>query len=153
MSPVLGLSGARWRALRAPLLLACLLACFYAPLANPRATLATRDMLEYHLPMRISFAHLASVGLPQWDPFAHGGQPLLSNPNYAALYPLSWLALLLPPAMALNLVLIHVAFAAWARTAWHAGSERCAGARGDRLRLRADLSPPYPPSPAQLPAL
>ena len=97
-----------------PLLLGCLLALFYAPLADPQAVLATRDMVEYHLPMRTAFAHLASVGLPQWDPFAHGGQPLLSNPNYGALYPLSWLALLFPPAMALNLlVLLHAALAAW----------------------------------------
>ena len=102
MTPVPGRFGTRWRALRVPLLLGCLLALFYAPLADPQAILATRDMVEYHLPMRIAFAHLASVGLPQWDPFAHGGQPLLSNPNYGALYPLSWLALLFPPAMALN---------------------------------------------------
>jgi hypothetical protein len=114
MNPAPGLLRARWRALGVPLLLACLLALFYAPLTDPQAVLATRDMVEYHLPMRTAFAHLASVGLPQWDPFAHGGQPLLSNPNYGALYPLAWLALLFPPAMALNfLVLIHAGLAAW----------------------------------------
>ncbi len=109
-----GAFGARGRALRMPLLVAVLLGLFYAPLLDPGAVLATRDMFEYHLPMRVAFAHLASSGLPQWDPFAHGGQPLLSNPNYAALYPLSWLVLLFSPALTINLlVLIHAAFAAW----------------------------------------
>jgi hypothetical protein len=113
-TPRAGLWRRRWRALRVPLVLAGVLGAFYAPLARPGSVLATRDMVEYHLPMRTGFAHLASAGLPQWDPFAHGGQPLLSNPNYGALYPLSWLALLFPPAMALNfLVLIHAALAAW----------------------------------------
>ncbi len=106
--------GERLRALRVPLLLGALLSAFFAPLAVPDAVLATRDMVEYHLPMRAGFAHLASAGLPQWDPFAHGGQPLLSNPNYGAFYPLTWLALLLPTAVAVNLlVLIHAALAAW----------------------------------------
>jgi len=114
MSPGPGTFGVRRRALRTPLLLAALLGVFYAPLAHPGAILVTRDMLRYHLPMRAGLAHLASAGLPQWDPFAHGGQPLLSNPNYGALYPLSWLTLIFPPAMALNwLVLIHAALAAW----------------------------------------
>ena len=114
MTPAAPLGSGRGRALRVPLLLGALLALFYAPLADPQAVLATRDMVEYHLPMRTAFAHLASVGLPQWDPFAHGGQPLLSNPNYGALYPLSWLALVFPPAMALNLlVLLHAGLAAW----------------------------------------
>lgn len=114
MSSGPGPSRPGWRSLRAPLLLGALLALFYFPLADPQAVLATRDMVEYHLPMRVAFAQLASGGLPQWDPFAHGGQPLLSNPNYGALYPLSWLVLLLPPARALNLlVLLHAALAAW----------------------------------------
>jgi hypothetical protein len=102
------------RAARVVLLLALLLAIFYSPLLDPEAVLATRDMVEYHLPMRAAFASLAGEGLPQWDPLAHGGQPLLSNPNYGALYPLSWLLLLLPPTAGLNLlVLLHAALAAW----------------------------------------
>ncbi len=113
--------GTRWRArlfagpaTRTFSLLAALLALFYAPLLDPQAVLATRDMVEYHLPMRAAFAGLAGPGLPQWDPLAHGGQPLLSNPNYGALYPLSWLLLLLPPTLGLNLlVLLHAALAAW----------------------------------------
>lgn len=114
-----------WRSLRVPLLLGALLALFFFPLADPQAVLATRDMVEYHLPMRAAVAELADGGLPQWDPFAHGGQPLLSNPNYGALYPLSWLTLLLPVAQAVNLmVLIHAALAAWGayRLARHLGA-------------------------------
>lgn len=125
-----------WRSLRAPLLLAALLALFFFPLADPQAVLATRDMVEYHLPMRAAFAALADGGFPQWDPFAHGGQPLLSNPNYGALYPLSWLALLLPVAQAVNLlVLIHAALAAWGRIGWRDSSGRAPPPR------------PWPPSP------
>ncbi len=118
-----------WRSLRAPLLLGALLALFFFPLADPQAVLATRDMVEYHLPMRAAVAELADGGFPQWDPFAHGGQPLLSNPNYGALYPLSWLALLLPVAQAVNLmVLIHAALAAWGayRLARHLGARAAA---------------------------
>ncbi len=114
MRPPGGRFGAGRRALRIPLLLGALLALFYSPLADPQAVLATRDMVEYHLPMRLAFAQLAGFGLPQWDPFAHAGQPLLSNPNYGAFYPLAWLTLLFSPAMALNvLVLLHAALAAW----------------------------------------
>ncbi|MEO8275934.1 MAG: hypothetical protein ABI639_06910 [Thermoanaerobaculia bacterium] len=102
------------RNFRAALLLTGVLGAFYYPLLEPGAVLATRDLAEYHLPMRVAFARLANFGLPQWDPFSHGGQPLLSNPNYGALYPLSWLAAIFAPATALNiLVLIHAALAAW----------------------------------------
>lgn len=103
----------RSRSWRTSLALTALVALFFFPLADPRAALATRDVVEYHLPMRAAFAQLAGPGLPQWDPLAHGGQPMLSNPNYGALYPLTWLALLLPVTTALNLlVLVHAGIAA-----------------------------------------
>lgn len=114
MTTARGLWRSGWPAWRIPLLLGALLALFFFPLLDPHAVLATRDMVEHHLPMRFAFAELARSGHPLWDPFAHGGQPLLSNPIYGALYPLSWLALILPVPAAVNLmVLIHAALAAW----------------------------------------
>lgn len=97
----------------AGVLLATALLVFYAPLLDPSSVLATRDLAELHLPLKSTLAHLAAEGIPQWDPFAHGGQPLLSNPLYGALYPPAWLVSLLPLAIAVNLlVLLHVALAA-----------------------------------------
>jgi len=97
----------------AALLGALLLALFFSPLSDPGSTLVARDILKFHLPLRASWAELADAGAAQWDPFAHGGQPLVSNPNYGALYPPSWLALLLPVPIALSwMVLLHAALAA-----------------------------------------
>ncbi len=97
----------------AALLGTLLLALFFAPLADPGRVLVARDVLKFHLPLRASWAELAHGGAAQWDPFAQGGQPLVSNPNYGALYPPSWIALLLPPHAALAwLVLAHAGLAA-----------------------------------------
>ncbi|HET9766831.1 MAG TPA: hypothetical protein VFS60_08285, partial [Thermoanaerobaculia bacterium] len=50
--------------------------------------------------------------LPEWNPAIHGGQPILSNPNYAAFYPPSWLGLVLPVGYALGLlVILHAGWA------------------------------------------
>jgi hypothetical protein len=47
-----------------------------------------------------------------WNPWLHGGQPILSNPSYAAFYPPSWLALAVAPAYALSLLtVLHAAVA------------------------------------------
>jgi hypothetical protein len=81
-----------------------LAAALYGPLLDPSAALATRDVATFHLPLRADLARLAaSGGPPAWNPFVHGGQPLLSNPSYAAFYPPTWLAFALPPAYALGL--------------------------------------------------
>ncbi|MDX1503860.1 MAG: YfhO family protein [Thermoanaerobaculia bacterium] len=81
-----------------------------APLLRPATLLAVRDLPVFHLPLRIGFAAAAREGLPAWNPTVHGGQPILSNPNYAAFYPPSWLALALDPVTALHLALgLHAA--------------------------------------------
>lgn len=78
-------------------------------------------MALFHLPLRTAFRALLETGLPLWNPWLQGGQPVLSNPNYSAFYPPTWLGLLLPPAYALSLlVLLHAALAGagawrWAR--------------------------------------
>lgn len=74
--------------------------------------LANRDIPQFHLPLRTAFRRLAEGGLPLWNPWLHGGQPILSNPSYAAFYPPGWLALVVPPAYALSLlVVLHAAVA------------------------------------------
>src|SRR6187401_2928801 len=106
-------------ALLAPVLL-CLAAvvAFYGGLLVPGRALAARDIPFLHLPLRTAFrALLASGATPTWDPWEHGGQPLLSNPHYAAFYPVTWLLLWLPPLAAIHAtVVLHgtLAFAgAW----------------------------------------
>lgn len=84
----------------------------YGPLLSSATALATRDIAFFHLPLRSDFARLAEQGPPVWNPWLHGGQPVLSNPSYGAFYPPSWLALAVPPSYALNLlVLLHAAAA------------------------------------------
>jgi membrane protein YfhO len=94
------------------------LASLFGPLLSPDRALANRDIPVFHLPLRAGFRDLAQLGVPQWNPWLHGGQPILSNPSYGAFYPPSWLVFAAPPAYALSLmVLLHagLAFAG----AWH----------------------------------
>jgi hypothetical protein len=85
----------------------------FAPLLAPGRVLANRDILVFHLPLAACFRNLvAGGGLPVWNPWLNGGQPILSNPSYAAFYPLTWLGLPLPPVYALSLsILLHAAIA------------------------------------------
>ncbi len=119
------------RTLAPALLAAAWLAALFAPLARPDRALANRDVALFHLPLRAAFARLAALGPPVWNPWLNGGQPLLSNPNYAAFYPPSWLVLALPPAYALNwLVIGHAAlgFAGAYRLVRRLGGEPAAAA-------------------------
>ena len=85
---------------------------FFAPLLSPGTVLANRDVPVFHLPLRAAFRWLAAEGLPVWNPWLHGGQPVLSNPTYAAFYPPTWLAAALPPVQAVTLlVVLHAAVA------------------------------------------
>jgi len=117
----------------APLLLgAAWLALLFARLLSPGRALANRDILLFHLPLRVCFRNLVAGGLlPLWNPWLNGGQPILSNPSYAAFYPPTWLVLPLPPAYALSvLAMLHAAIAfagAW-RLARQLGAGRGAAA-------------------------
>lgn len=125
----------RTAAALAPALLGALwLLSYFAPLLSPERVLANRDIPLFHLPLRAAFRWLAEEGVPWWNPWLNGGQPVLSNPNYAAFYPPSWLVLAMPairPAYALNLlVVLHAAIAfagAW-RLARRLGAGRGAAA-------------------------
>ncbi|HEV8238903.1 MAG TPA: hypothetical protein VGS57_06010 [Thermoanaerobaculia bacterium] len=92
---------------------ALLLSTLLLPLVSPSRVLMVRDVSFFHLPLRQAVAALVHRGeLPEWNAGIHGGQPILSNPNYAAFYPPSWLALIVPVAWALGLlVILHAAWA------------------------------------------
>ena len=101
--------------------------CLFAPLLSPSRVLATRDIAIFHLPLRLAFRRLAAFGLPTWNPWLNGGQPILSNPNYSAFYPPSWLIFAVPPHRAISLLaLLHagIAFAGAWRLARHFGGNR-----------------------------
>ncbi len=101
------------------------------PLLSPQRALGNRDIASFHLPLRFAFRELAAFGLPLWNPWLHGGQPLLSNPSYGAFYPPSWLVLAAPPYYALSLMaMLHMglAFAGAWRLARRLGCGRGAAA-------------------------
>lgn len=99
-------------ALAATALGAAWVLAFFAPLLAPSRLLATRDVLFLQLPMRRALAELSHGGLVAWNPWVNGGQPLLSNPNYAALYPPTWLAFVTEPHHALGLgIVLHAGLA------------------------------------------
>jgi hypothetical protein len=113
------------------LLAAVWLTSLYGPLLAAGRALANRDIAVFHLPLRATFRDLAAYGLPVWNPWLHGGQPILSNPSYGAFYPPSWLVFAAPPAYALSLmVFLHglLAFAGAWRLARHFGCGRGAAA-------------------------
>ncbi len=104
---------------------------FYRSVLSPGRFLGIQDLVFFHLPLRAEFARLAKMGLPLWNPTLHGGQPILSNPNYGAFYPPSWIVLLLEPVSALKiLILLHAIWGfggAW-RLASRLGCGRLAAA-------------------------
>jgi hypothetical protein len=113
----------RWTAPLLPSLLATgWLGLLFAALLTPGQALANRDISLFHLPLRSAFRELAAFGLPLWNPWLHGGQPVLSNPSYAAFYPPSWLIFAVSPVHTITLlVLLHgaIAFAGGWRLARH----------------------------------
>ncbi|HEX7183353.1 MAG TPA: hypothetical protein VF756_16080 [Thermoanaerobaculia bacterium] len=80
----------------------------------------------FHLPLRTAFRQLAAAGLPVWNPWLQGGQPVLSNPSYAAFYPPSWLVFAVSPSYALSLLVVLHAAVAFAG-AWYLARRLGAG--------------------------
>jgi hypothetical protein len=113
----------------APIVLGAVwLGSLFAPVLPLSRALANRDIALFHLPLRTSFRELAAFGLPVWNPWLHGGQPILSNPSYGAFYPPSWLVLLVAPYYALTLMAVLHAAVAFAG-AWRL-ARRLVGGRG-----------------------
>jgi hypothetical protein len=84
----------------------------FGRLVSPAVALANRDVPGFHLALRTCLMRLAGQGWPVWNPWLTGGQPVLSNPNYAAFYPPTWLAWVVGPLYAFNLlVLLHLGLA------------------------------------------
>jgi len=103
----------RWRALLPLAGGAALLVALAGGLLSPGRILATRDVLQFHLPLRTTFARLLAHGLPEWNGWISGGQPVLSDPSYAAFYPLTWALTLFPGPWAISLyALAHLAIGA-----------------------------------------
>jgi hypothetical protein len=97
----------------APLAIA---AAFLAALAGqlllPGRILATRDVAQFHLPLRTALVELAHGGLPLWNPWLSGGQPIVSDPSYAVFYPPTWIAALIGPGASLSLyAVLHLGLA------------------------------------------
>lgn len=109
----------RVRTAALPILLGAVwLLSLFGRLLSPGNVLANRDVPLFHLPLRSAFRWLAAEGLPVWNPWLNGGQPVLSNPSYAAFYPPSWLVLAVPPAYALSLLVVLHAAIAFAGAWW-----------------------------------
>jgi hypothetical protein len=75
-----------------------------------------RDLHMLMLPGRQLMAELWRQGVaPLWNPYLHGGSPLIENPINAGFYPSSLLYVLLPVERAMNVDLAgHVVFASLA---------------------------------------
>jgi len=69
-----------------------------------------RDLYSHFLPVKKAFVTLVGGGnWPLWNPYIHGGEPFLSNPNNTALYPSNLLYLALPLLTAFNLdIVLHL---------------------------------------------
>ncbi|MCB1008160.1 MAG: hypothetical protein KDB94_04610 [Acidobacteria bacterium] len=90
----------------------------YGVLLVPGRALVGRDIAEYQVPLRIALVRAVEGANPGWNALTQGGQPLLSDPSYAAFYPPTWLNLLLPVHRAISLlVVLHALLAA--AGAWH----------------------------------
>ena len=61
-------------------------------------------------PQKLRFIQLIqNLEWPLWDPYLHGGQPFLADPNNVALYPSNLIYLALPGLFAFNLdIVLHV---------------------------------------------
>lgn len=89
-----------------------LLSILYGQLLVPGSALADRDIPGLHLPLLSDLARLAHQGVPYWNPWIHGGQPLLTNPHYAAFYPPIWIVFTVPAYYAIGLlVVLHAVWA------------------------------------------
>lgn len=56
---------------------------------------------------------------PVWQELNMAGQPFAANPLNKTAYPLQWLAVVLPPALHLNvMIVLHLALAAWGMWRW-----------------------------------
>ncbi len=103
-------------------LAACVLAVFYVPLLVTPFVLGARDNGRMHAPVkRFVASELAQGRLPEWNPHAGLGTPLVATAVDGVQHPLNALLLVLPPETALTCwallacVLAATGVFAWAR--------------------------------------
>ena len=86
---------------------------FFWPAVVGQNLLAIGDGWSYSLLMKALCGRLIAQGIfPLWNPYSYGGSPLLAGIQPGALYPSNWLFAILPPGLAMNIVVIttyHVA--------------------------------------------
>jgi len=81
-----------WKALAPGLAVANPTLSDVAVALHPWLILAGRELAHGHFPL--------------WNPYAYAGAPFFANPNTALLFPLTWLAAVLPVATALTVIAI-----------------------------------------------
>jgi hypothetical protein len=100
-----GEGGVRARRWGGPLALALLCAAFYAPALDAGRQFLFRDSGRMHWPVKRWMAEELSRGhLPEWNPYAAAGVPVVAGGVDAALHPLNLLLVALP---------FDAAFKAW----------------------------------------
>lgn len=96
------------------------LTLFFAPAIFAPETFIYRDTGRMHAPMKTWIAmELAEGRLPQWNPYAGLGTPVIANATDGLFHPFTILLILLPPAAALEVwILLAYAVAAGGAYAW-----------------------------------
>jgi hypothetical protein len=89
-------------------------ALFFIDLLVPGRNLFVRDVARVYVPERAALRYaLLHGGLPYWNPFIGGGQPLAANPAYEAFYPPQWLLFLADARTVFHVeVILHYLLAA-----------------------------------------
>src|SRR5262245_60788620 len=80
---------------------------YFYPAVKGELALVVGDGWTANLGSRILIGQfLANGQLPLWNPYIFAGMPLLGSVLPGALYPPNWLFAILPPGVAMNLVVI-----------------------------------------------
>jgi hypothetical protein len=110
--------------------LALLPLLYFHEAARGAVALVQGDGWTANLGLRILTGEFLTQGmLPLWNPYIFGGMPLLASIYPGVLYPPNWLFAILPPGVAMNLVVIttfHVALIGAYHYARCIGCERAA---------------------------
>jgi hypothetical protein len=94
---------------------------YFAPVLWEDRMLAPGDGYFYYYPVRVALQQtLASHHLPLWNPSVYGGFPAAADPQVGVFFPLTWLFLVLPPSMAMDLLVLSSYILAGAFTVLYA---------------------------------
>jgi hypothetical protein len=80
----------------------------------PEALFSDAAVSHWPAALHLQQAVWEQGAFPDWQTIILGGQPFAANPLNKTAYPLQWLAVLLPPALHLNgMILLHLLLAGW----------------------------------------